>query len=184
VSKPFPVRLNDDEFVDEIRVTTVPRFKTSGLSGDEWRFSVEAVALRKGREVGRRSWNRLDWALQRLLPWVQDDLLCPIDDPRMTDDLCMQPGCAEPWTVEYRLAKRGCGQCGSRKEQPNDEWSDYRRRFCERHARRGDSNLDDMDDNYAPVPGGQPPAEQVVRAEDESPAAFGGVIRFDGEGKS
>ena len=39
---------HDDEWYDEIRVTTVPRFKTSGLSGDEWRRSAKVTFLRKG----------------------------------------------------------------------------------------------------------------------------------------
>lgn len=175
MTKPFLVRLNKDEFIDEIRITTEPRFKTSGLSGDEWRTSAQVVALRKGLVVGERSWNRIGDALPRLQKWVEDELLCPIADPDMTDHLCFQPGCAEPWTVEYRIVKRGCSGCGSVKDN-DTEFYDYRRRFCERHARRGDSNLDDLDDFYGPVDGGQPPAEQMVRAEDESPSVFGGVI--------
>lgn len=179
MSEPHFPRLSDDEFVDEIRITTVPRFKTSGLSGDEWRVSVEAVVYRKGREIGRRSWGRLEHALLRLKPWIDDDLLCPVADPQIARDLCMQPGCAEPWTVEYRMAQSGCGSCGHQ-QALDEDWQDYRRRFCGRHARRGDSDLDDSDGLYRPVDGGQPPAEQVVRSEDESPAAFGGMIELGG----
>src|SRR5207237_1236850 len=35
--KPFYKRHEDDEWIDEIRVKVVPRYKTSGLSGKEWR---------------------------------------------------------------------------------------------------------------------------------------------------
>lgn len=175
MGQPFYPRLDKDEFVDEIRITTEPRFKTSDLSGDEWRTSTKVVALRKGRPVGERTWGRLTDALARVKAWVEDDLLCPIDNPDLTNDLCFQPGCPEPWTVEYRMTKRGCSSCGSVKDE-DAEFYDYRRRFCQRHARRGDSNLGDMDDFYGPVDGGQPPAEQVVRPEDESPAAFGGIV--------
>lgn len=145
------VRLDDDEFIDEIRITTVPRFKTSGLSGGEWRHSIEVVALRKGREVRRGSWNRLSWALPRLVAWIEDDLCCPIDDPAMAEDLCDQPGCLEPWTVMYRLTTRGCGSCGNTEKYAGDEKHPYTRAFCERHAHRGDSDLDDMDDIYQPL---------------------------------
>lgn len=179
MTRHFLERLSDDEFVDEIRITTVPRFKTSGLSGDEWRTSVQAVALRKGREVGAYSWNRLEWALPRLAKWISDELLSPIADPRMTDDLCMQPGCAEPFTVEYQIVQEGCKKCGHIKERTNDLALDHRRRFCARHANRGDASLEDSNENYAPVDGGQPPAEQLVRPEDESPSMFGGVITMD-----
>lgn len=51
-------RLDDDEFYDEIRITTVPRFKTSELSGDEWRVSTHVVVLRKGRVVAEKSWSK------------------------------------------------------------------------------------------------------------------------------
>gem|GEM_PF-6705725 len=30
----------DAQAFDEIRIVTVPRYKTSGLSGDEWRISA------------------------------------------------------------------------------------------------------------------------------------------------
>lgn len=179
MGEPYFPRLSDDEFVDEIRITTVPRFKTSGLSGDEWRTSVEVVVYRKGREIGRRSWGRIEHALARLKPWIDDDLLCPVADPQMARDLCMQPGCAEPWTVEYRMTHTGCSRCGNRSAN-NEEWQDYRRRFCARHARRGDQGCDDADDIYRPVDGGQPPSEQIVRVEDESPSVFGGVIELGG----
>lgn len=171
-------RLADDEFVDEIRITTVPRFKTSGLSGDEWRVSTEVVVFRKGREIGRRSWSRLEWALQRLGPWIEDDLLCPVADPRMTDDLCMQPGCAEPWAVAYRMTKRGCGRCGDAREAR--EYEDDQRRFCERHARRGDSDPDDMDAIYTPVDVGQLPAE--LQAAEHDAAAINELEADEAEG--
>lgn len=131
--QPFLVRLDDDGFVDEVHLRVVPRFKSSELSG-EWRHSFEAVAYRKGRELG--SWARLEWALMRLGPWLQDEL-SPIENPALTEDLCMQPGCAMPYTVEYRLMSRGCGS--------HDRYTDDYR-FCDDHAR--DSDLDDMDSIY------------------------------------
>lgn len=39
----------DAQACDEIRIYTVPRYKTSGLSGDEWRISAVTEFYRKGR---------------------------------------------------------------------------------------------------------------------------------------
>ena len=43
--------LEDEAWYDEVRIVTVPRFKTSGMSGDEWRTSAVAQFLRKGEVV-------------------------------------------------------------------------------------------------------------------------------------
>lgn len=167
------LRLRGDDHVDEIRLHTVPRFKTSGLSGDEWRFHVEAVAYRKGREVGRTQYGWITAALERIDTWVKDELLCPVENVELTHDLCDQPGCDQPWTVKYRMIRRGCGDCGSvHEEEPG--WENERA-FCADHAKRGDQDVDDNDDMYQPIDGG-PPAEHVVRDDDVSPSAFGGVI--------
>ena len=172
------VRLEDDPFIDEVHVSIVPRFKTSGLSGDEWRFHVQVDTYRKGRLVHERGFGDMKYALAKLATgdWWTDDEAIP--DPRIAEDLCDQPGCSEPWTVLYRLVQRGCGQCGNRERYAGDDSHPYLRAFCERHAHRGDSDLDDSDDNYQPVIGAHP-SEQVPRPEDESPSAFGGVIRLE-----
>lgn len=176
-SKPgFRVRLEDDEFIDELHFRTVPRFKTSGLSGDEWRHSIEVTAYRKGRVIGERAFNRLSDALTHVPAWLYNDLTSPIADPKMTHDLCDQPGCAEPWTVMYRIVRRGCGRCGARDRYAGD---DYVRAFCERHAHRGDSDLDDMDDNYQPLDGAMPAQEHVPNPDDESPSVFGGIVKME-----
>jgi len=41
----------DANSFDEIRIRTIPRYKTSGLSGDEWRISMVTEFLRKGKVV-------------------------------------------------------------------------------------------------------------------------------------
>ena len=174
------IRLDDDPFIDEIRVSIVPRFKTSGLSGDEWRFHVHCEALRKGRLVGERDVGNMRYAQAMMATgnWWTDHEAIP--DPELTHDLCDQPGCDQPWTVLYRLVKRGCGTCGNRDRYAGDEQSPYLRAFCDRHAHRGNSDLDDSDDNYQPIEGTHP-AEHTVRAEDESPSMFGGIFRMSEE---
>jgi len=44
----------DAQAFDEVRITTVPRYKMSGLSGDEWRISGKIQLLRKGRVVAEK----------------------------------------------------------------------------------------------------------------------------------
>ena len=39
----------DDEGPDRITIDPVPRYKTSGLSGDEWRMSYVVRFYRRGR---------------------------------------------------------------------------------------------------------------------------------------
>ena len=43
----FDMRPNAQGF-DEVRLVTVPRYKTSELSGDEWRISICAEYFRNG----------------------------------------------------------------------------------------------------------------------------------------
>ena len=177
--KLFRPRLDDDAFIDAITIETVPRFKTSGLSGDEWRTSVVATAYRKGRVVKERHVGNIEYAQQMMATndWWTDDEAIP--EPKLAYDLCDQPGCSEPWTVLYRRTKRGCSRCGSRQDEPVGLMDTYQA-FCERHAHRGDSHLNDSDDNYEAVEGAHP-SEQVVRPEDESPSVFGGVVQLGGE---
>ena len=41
----------DAQAFDEIRIITVPRYKTSGMSGDEWRISARIEFMRNGQVV-------------------------------------------------------------------------------------------------------------------------------------
>lgn len=151
---PWVKRHGDDEWVDEIRFRTVPRFKESELSGSEWRVSVTVEYLRKGVVVCRESYSRMTWAIAHVA--VHAGGLHPgdFDHERLIDagairrldqDYCMQPGCSEPWTVELEQTHQGCGQCGTVKENVHQN---VVRRFCDQHRRRGDSDLDDNDDRY------------------------------------
>src|SRR5271154_1321824 len=61
-------RHHDDDYCDEIlieasgvhlRAFIVPRYKTSGLSGDEWRISAKLVVTHLGSEVLATGFNRM-----------------------------------------------------------------------------------------------------------------------------
>jgi hypothetical protein len=136
----------DAQGFDEIRLVTIPRYKESELSGDEWRISIKAEFYRKGKlihEIGCGS--NMNHATA-LLYWHYCRAL---DDGKGyfvgEDDICDQEGCSDPATVTYQKKKRWCSQCG---ESQEIEDAIVIRKFCGRHKERGDCGLDDADDNY------------------------------------
>lgn len=168
--KPRFLRHEDDKGCDEVSICTIPRYKTSGLSGDEWRVSALLQFKRKGEVIAERSFRDVETALAfapGLLIETLEDASVVIKEQH---ELCFQPGCAEPATTEYRLKHRynADGRIIERYDG-----RDLRRRFCARHSRRGDCGLEDADRNYELVSGH--PAMPVQSA-DESPSVFGGVI--------
>lgn len=176
--KPLMVRLEDDPWYDQLRIDTEPRFKTSGLSGDEWRFSYVVRVFRKGVLLGERPFGTWDWAVAGISALLLDLSDEPMGLRPEFEGLCMNPGCWAEATNVYRLVKRGCGRCGNRERHASSELAEYRRQFCDAHAKRGDSDLDDKDDNYEVITG-RSPGEGEVRVTDVSESAFGGVIELD-----
>ena len=138
----------DAQAFDEIRITTVPRFKESELSGDEWRISAKVELLRKGRVAFDRSFRSIETACA-FLPAVHAEA---IDSGRAMfageGEFCDQEGCAEQATVTYRKRADYCRD-GHKTEPHNIKI----RRFCDRHKHRGDCELDDADQNYEPFKG-------------------------------
>jgi len=148
MKSPTYKRHDDDEWWDEIRITTVPRYKTSGLSGDEWRTSARIQVFRKGVLMGERYMSKLEYAAASLPGW-----LLQLGDEGFSGDhktferLCFQPGCKEVAEVEYELKDEYYRAEGDKK--PKKDWrGPARRRFCGKHALRGDCGLEDADANY------------------------------------
>lgn len=184
---PRPPRFNralkpDAQAFDAISITTVPRYKTSGLSGDEWRISAKVEFFRKGRSVHEQHCRDVETAC-RLMAWFHAKAC---DDGKGffagENDLCDQEGCSEPATVTYALKKSFCTSCGHGREPPFTSLAGdkYIRRFCERHSTRGDCGLDDADTNYERIegePAPPPAADQkpatviVARVAVDTPAA-------------
>lgn len=142
-------RLQGDEIIDEITIKIVPRFKSSEMSGDEWRTSARVTIKRKGKVIHQRGYRDIDAAL-KLLPalLIEGFEMGEFDLPNSgTDGLCMQPGCPEKATTTlvvkhkyydgYQLPDEDCIP-GSMKT----------RVFCDQHAYRGDSDYNDRDENY------------------------------------
>lgn len=166
-------RHDDDEWYDEIRISVVPRYKTSGLSGDEWRVSAKIEIFRKGVLLKERGFSKLHYAadfLPAVLHEMADEGFAGSHD--QFERLCFQAGCKEEGVVEYRLKDEFYPTYGDK--MPKREWrQDVRRRFCEKHAQRGDAGLEDADSNYEMIlapPGWSDNAAQGA-AEAESPSA-------------
>jgi len=184
--------LHDEEVVDEVHIETRPRYKTSGLSGDEWRIMVHADFYHSGILIGAY-YNHTMADVSRALPWILCNFwqsehigveytMTGYEFNKLNEQRCFQPGCSEMATVLYRLIQRFEARTGrhSVKMHEDSRENPLVRVFCVRHSRRGDSTLDDMDSNYDVVVG--PPAEDaVVRSEDESPAGFAGFIEWNPE---
>ena len=146
----------DDQIIDDIQIHVVPRFKTSGLSGDEWRVSAVVELKRKGTLVYSRSYSNVDDAA-RHLPWLLR-VWCEMPDeeiPNWTEQnnrdrtLCHQSGCGKEWTVLYKL-KREASERGEWID-PSDCTLTSVRGFCDEHKHRGDCGREDAEDNYEVV---------------------------------
>jgi hypothetical protein len=136
----------DAQPFDEVRITTIPRFKESELSGSEWRISAKVELLRNGVVMVDETYRDVETAA-RFLPSV---IASAGDDGKAffggEGDVCDQEGCKETATVTY-LKKHDYCDAGH-KSQPTHPTI---RRFCERHKVRGDCGLDDADSNYTPI---------------------------------
>lgn len=163
----------DAQGFDEVRIFTHPRYKTSSLSGDEWRISAVIQLWRKGSLKHEESFHDIETAA-KFLPFV---LARAGDDGKAyfggEGDLCDQEGCADKATVVYQLKKHYCsgpGNCG----MEGKKYGEKIRMFCGNHSRRGDCGLEDADENYQLLEGF--PIEP--REEDKKESVFGGVIKL------
>ncbi len=123
----------DAQAFDEVRIVTVPRFKQSGLSGDEWRIHAEAQFYRKGQLIFSEGCRDVQTACGLAFAWY----VRAVDDGKgyFAGDgfTCDQEGCHEPVSVRYARKFDYC-KAGHKREAPDT--SKYRH-FCEQHKRRG-----------------------------------------------
>jgi hypothetical protein len=151
LGKPWYERLDKDEYFDEITITTQPRWKTSGMSGDEWRTSAKITVKRKGHVIIETSVNNIRSAAA-FLPWLlltmfENDHAQRVPDT-IDEALCFQPGCSQPAVTTYKLKRDYCSD-----GKPHELHSETRVAFCQRHLRRGDCGFKDSDANYELVSG-------------------------------
>lgn len=175
--RPFYDNHRDDHFTDAAVIDTIPRYKTSGLSGDEWRFSVRIRLLRKGvvlfeRYVGNIAYAGI--AVAEMLNGDRHKYMVDNFAERMKtlEGKCANPGCQNDAVSEYRLK-----MLYSREGYSREPYGDQRIRFCQRHLRRGDCGLQDADANYEVVVGPGPDQARGY-GDDISESAFGGVIEI------
>lgn len=181
--KPDYKRHDDDEWIDEVRIVTVPRYKTSGMSGDEWRFSAKVQFLRKGIVLYERAFGKIHYAID-FLPALQHEYADQglgdqdVEGAKIDfDKFCFNPGCREDGVVEYELLDEYISPYGIKQEKK--KWrTSVRRRFCEKHAKRGDCALEDADRNYRLVsaPPGWEGNADLGASQAESRSSFAGSI--------
>lgn len=134
----------DAQGFDEVRIVTVPRYKESYLSGDEWRISASIQLWRKGKMIVERGCRDVEAAVMLLGGfWLEslDNALGYFAGDGIT---CDQEGCAEKATVRYLKHANYARGDGHKSELTRPTY----RHFCERHKVRGDCGLDDADRNY------------------------------------
>jgi hypothetical protein len=161
-------RLPNWEPYDEIVLKVVPRYKTSGMSGDMWRTSTVITFKFKGVVIDSTAVRDMDCAIM-LLGYEHISRTEPIGDEviDLERGLCDQPSCCKPATNKY-LLKRICSKCGDLLD-PNDRTMQYFRQFCDRHAKRGDCSREDCDANYEVLEGTGPDGSTNT---EESPASI------------
>lgn len=178
-------RLNDFESFDRIELQVVPRYKTSGMSGDEWRQHVSVKFYFKGEVVHETGWNSMQNAMM-MLPgeWARAQEPIPSRIIEMEHEgFCDQPSCPNQAEGRFRI-KRETSERGAWLHEEESRYHDSYRQFCKCHLRRGDCGREDADDNYESLDGASPdqstnviesPAGRVVvevNDLDEIPAAI------------
>jgi len=121
----------------------------------------------------------MPFAGQRAFDYQMRNPTSLADEERIRcERLCDQEGCNEPASVTYKLRHEYCHHCGHDR-QTSFVWTNGMiRRFCQRHAVRGDCGREDADRNYECIAGAV--TQPAVQAQDVSPAVFGGIITADG----
>lgn len=176
VNAMYRMRLPEFESFDRIELAIVPRYKTSGLSGDEWRQGIAIRFYFKGEVVHEEQSNNMRNAILMLgHHWVTAQEPIPERIIELENTKCMQPSCPEDAVGKYRIKKEFSDRGEEIAEDENRGFV-YFRQFCAKHAMRGDCGRDDSDKNYEPIGPLRP--EDSTNTE-ESPSAFGGVLRIN-----
>lgn len=140
----------DAQAFDEIRLYTVPRYKTSGMSGDEWRISTMAEFKRNGI-VKHEEMIACDMDHAVAMLGYKFHRAC--DDGKAyfasEDGRCDQEGC---YRIATNLLKKKFDFC-QQGHKTEIKFNVKIRQFCDEHKERGDCGLDDADNNYDVITG-------------------------------
>lgn len=146
-NKPRRALRPDAQPFDEIRLKVIPRYKTSGMSGDEWRISVAMQLYRKGVLKHEES---IAHDMENAMAFLSYKAVCAGENGAQyfggEGDWCDQEGCSQKATVTYQLKSEFCKHGHETKcERP------VVRMFCDEHKTRGDCGLEDADRNYEAI---------------------------------
>lgn len=144
-------RHDDWEPYDRITIDLVERYKTSGLSGDEWRFNAHVQWWFKGVRVHSTTYHDMETAMQLVYSgWVmrEEGPAFPMEVIKREEECCDQPGCADEPVARFKLKKHYLHG-----HELATFYGDSFRKFCKKHLRRGDCGLSDSDANYEPLDG-------------------------------
>lgn len=138
----------DAQAFDEVRLRIQPRFKDSHLSGSEWRISVVFEFYRNGKIIHTSSCGGdMQVACGLLYAKYVEAKDNGVGYFASDGFFCDQEGCHEVGKYLFRIKQDYCagpGNCGHKK----DSYTGAHRIFCEKHSKRGDSDLQDNDANY------------------------------------
>lgn len=152
MNKPRRALKPDAQAFDEIRIVTVPRFKQSSLSGDQWRISASIQFFRKGKLIIESGCRNIESAVTL----VGARYLEAIDNGEGyfagEGDFCDQEGCCEKSTVTYKVKKEYSSNNPHEWNKDLDEL--VIRKFCDKHKNRGDQSYDDSNANYEDISSG------------------------------
>lgn len=134
----------DAQAFDEVRIVTVPRYKESEMSGDEWRISAKVQLFRKGRLIIEKQFSNVETACAHAAAVYSSAAGDGHGFFGGEGDFCDQEGCPEKATVIYQKIADYC-----REGHRHDLGDRIKiRKFCNVHKHRGDCGLDDADSNY------------------------------------
>ena len=166
-------RLPEFEVYDEIRMKVVPRYKTSELSGDEWRQSVHIEFVFKNTIVKTEGCRDMKTAIMLLGSYYLKEFSIPNDVLSIEKVSCDQPSCNNEASGRLKLKKLtdDTGNWLDMKEQ----YGEHYRQFCLEHIQRGDCSREDADDNYEPLDDKSSGDNTNTKS---SPSHFGGIIEL------
>lgn len=143
----------DAQAFDEIKFITVPRYKMSGMSGDEWRISIKMEFWRKGKLIHTEEFAGQN--MEKAMTFASHNYARACDNGlglfAGEYNCCDQEGCSKQATVTYKLKNEACNRCGDTKPAGEITGQAVIRKFCIEHKTRGDSSLEDQDKNYEKI---------------------------------
>ena len=170
IGKIDTLKLEDDEWYDEVQILTTERFKTSRFTGDGWRTGVIVKIMRKGRVLYERNFSTIEYA-SRWLTWglveTAEEAGALTSWKNFPKDRCDQVGCPEKAVVLYKIDKIYDSYGKLDEHRSNDKAMDQfkYRQFCSIHSTRGDYDMEDCDDNYKSISGSPEPVQDHRKRE-------------------